>query len=449
MITLERDGQVTRLRQKFDRTLESDLAPGVYGQIAVRQLEEFGLATEEIAQAYALHFRVVGKTCSLLMLESEEDYKRFDIKPTENAYVIRKHAAAARVASTLREVGARLGDPKAAFEGWLRRLEKMPAVEFELDAALGTALGAMPRASFEVVPDPLTCKARTWKEIPGGIQEQLASRKLTYDSIAAEAARRRAELSAADGLKALSSLVENAPGDEVLARDAGFQALEWGLGGQAYHLFRRVAHARPYEAGTYHAMATCATELGKIDLALLCYEVACTSGWDERFGDFSRIVGYDYARFLRRIDRGDLRCSVPDFARARLETLGAAIGTKTADLVVTIAWNTDRTDVDLHVLDPNREECYYQNRETKIGGRLSTDVTAGYGPEMFLLKNAIPGPYVVKVKFYSTDEQRASARTRVYVTIYEDWGRQGERVTRKVVTLAYGKQMHEVAIVKK
>jgi hypothetical protein len=448
VLTLERDGKETKLRQEFDRTLDSDLATSVYGQIAVGQLEEFGVAAEEIAQAYALHFRVVGKTCSLLMLETEEDYESFDIRPTENAYVIRKHPAAARVASTLRDVGARLGDPKATFESWLRHLAKMPAVEFELYAALDTALGAMPRASFEVVPDPLVCLARTWKDIPGGIQEQLASRKLTYDSITAEAAR-RAGLSAADGLKALSSLVENSPGDQVLARDVGFQALEWGLGGQAYHLFRRVAHARPYEAGTYHAMATCATELGKIDLALLCYEVAYTGRWDDRFGDFTRIVGYDYARFLRRIARGDLRCSVPDFARARLETLGEDIGTPSTDLVVTIAWNTDRTDVDLHVVDPNREVCFYNHPETKIGGRLSTDVTTGYGPEMFLLKDAIPGQYVVHVKYYSTDQQRASARTKVYVTIYEAWGRKTERVTRKVVTLAYGEQMHEVAIVTK
>jgi len=51
-----------------------------------------------------------------------------------------------------------------------------------------------------------------------------------------------------------------------------------------------------------------------------------------------------------------------------------------ADIVLIINWNTNNTDVDLHVIDPTGEECYYRNRETKIGGKLTIDVTEGYGP---------------------------------------------------------------------
>ncbi|MHC4548255.1 MAG: hypothetical protein ACYTEZ_05705 [Planctomycetota bacterium] len=449
VLTLERDGATAEVTTKAERTIASDLAPSVFGQIAVGQLEEFGGATEEFARAYALHFRVVGKTCSLLMLESEEDYRSFNIKPTENAYVIRNHPTASLVAKTLAEVGERLGDPKAAFHDWLRRLARMPGFEFELPIAVATALEQMPRDSFVVTPDPLTCRARQWKDVPGAIQEQLAARKLTYDSMTKEAERRRDKLGAADGLRALSSLVEHSPGDTVLARDVGFTALEWGLGGQAYHLFRRVAHARPYEPHTYQAMAICLDELGKTDLALLCYEVARVGRWNERFGEFGKILSFDYHRFLRRIAAGERRCSVADFARSRLETVGKELGGREADLVVTIAWNTNGTDVDLHVIDPRGEECYYSHSKTKIGGRITRDVTTGYGPEMFLLANAVPGRYVVKVKYFSADANRVSARTKVYATIYEDWGRQAERATRKVVTLAYGKEMHEVAVLKR
>ena len=42
-----------------------------------------------------------------------------------------------------------------------------------------------------------------------------------------------------------------------------------------------------------------------------------------------------------------------------------------ADLVLTLGWNTDATDIDLHVVEPTGETCYYSNRTTAIGGRMA------------------------------------------------------------------------------
>ena len=112
--------------------------------------------------------------------------------------------------------------------------------------------------------------------------------------------------------------------------------------------------------------------------------------------------------------------------------------------MVTITWNTDSTDIDLHVKEPSGEECYYEHTKTKSGGRITQDVTQGYGPEMYVLKKAPKGEYHVRVKFYSTNRQRASARTKVYATVYRDWNRPGETVTRKVVTLIDGKEFQDV-----
>jgi uncharacterized protein YfaP (DUF2135 family) len=116
--------------------------------------------------------------------------------------------------------------------------------------------------------------------------------------------------------------------------------------------------------------------------------------------------------------------------------------------MVIIAWNTDRTDVDLHVTDPAGEECYYSHRDTKLGGHITTDVTTGYGPEMFTLPKAPTGDYQVRVKYFSSDVNRASTRTKVYATIYRGWGTGQEQMMRKVVTLTEGKEMHDVATVK-
>lgn len=447
-LTVSQDStDIRRMTVPFTKRIDSELARGLYGQIAVGQLEELAHAAEETARAYATHFRIVGRTCSLLMLESDEEYESFNIKPEEDAFVVGERPAGATVRATLEKLGAALSDPKARFLAWLERLESTPGVEFETPGALRIALDKIPAEAFRVDPGPLICSTRDWKSIPGSVQEQLASRKLTYDSIMAEAGRRQEEIGTADALKALSSLVEHSPGDLVLTRDVGFTAMNWGLPGQAYHLFRRAADSRPDQPQTYRAMARCLAGMGKTDLALVCYEIAFAAKWDGRYGDFHAINSFDYLSFLRRIDTGELASSVPDYAAARLGTLRQSVKPTRADLVAIIEWNTDRTDVDLHVIDPNGEECFYSHPETKIGGKITDDVTQGFGPEMFVLERAIKGDYAIRVKYFSSDALRVSARTRVFATVYENWGRPDERAQRKAVTLAYGQEMHDVAVV--
>ncbi len=109
-----------------------------------------------------------------------------------------------------------------------------------------------------------------------------------------------------------------------------------------------------------------------------------------------------------------------------------------------ITWNTDATDVDLHVLEPSGEEVYYGNRNSRLGGELTQDVTQGFGPEMYVLKNAPAGDYSVRAKYFASDRNRASARSKVYATVIRNFGSASERSERKVVTLETGKEMHSL-----
>ena len=118
-----------------------------------------------------------------------------------------------------------------------------------------------------------------------------------------------------------------------------------------------------------------------------------------------------------------------------------------ADILVTITWNTDSTDVDLHVIEPSGEECYFGHTTTRSGGRLTRDVTQGYGPEMYVLPEAPAGDYQVRAKYFASDVNRASARTKVYSTITRNFGRPDEEVESKVVTLETGKDMHDLMTV--
>jgi Mg-chelatase subunit ChlD/tetratricopeptide (TPR) repeat protein len=423
----------------------SPLAARAYGQVATAALEELGQATAGVAKAYAIHHRVTGETCSLVMLESEADYARFGIRPEQERQTVQETLASKTLTKVEAELEGSLADPKAYVLRWLSGLEQKPGVTLKLSSDVLAAVGAMPRASFVVTPRPLEVKSRTKDALPPDLREKVSMRaELEYEALTAEASARKQRHGAGDALRALSSLVEQSPGDGILARDVGFTAMELGLPDQAFFLFRRVADARPWEPQSYKAMADVLARTGNADLAMVYYEVALQGHWDARFGEFHRIAAVDYVRFLRRVAKGELSTSAQALAKERLARVSDEVALGGADLVIVITWNTDSSDVDLHVVEPTGEECFFQNRKTKIGGELTMDVTQGYGPEMYVLPKAKAGKYKVHAHYYAQPRSRASARTKVYAEIIEGWGTPGEKVTEKVVTLAEGKEDHPI-----
>lgn len=447
-LSVRRGEDERQLEVPFAHVLPSTLAARNYGQVAVAGLEEFVAETEDTATAYARHFRITGQTCSLLMLETEADYDRFNIKPEEDAFVVSRSLAKPLIYAARASQADRRMNSKADFVAWLDRLHKMPGMEFEIPAAMKLMLDDLPEGTFQVRTQPLQPQFITWAQIPTDFQDkELTAQYLSYDAVNAEAERRRAAAGPDDALLALSSLVESSPGDFVLLRDVAYSALELGKPDQAMQLFRQVAKARPYEPQTYHALARCAEQMGNADLALVYYELCVRGNWSDRFGEFKQIVGLDYLRLLKQIEEGKTKSSAQAFAASRLNTANQEFSAGMPDLVITMAWNTDNTDVDLHVTDPRGEECFYSHRDTQIGGHITTDVTQGYGPEMFLLRKAVPGTFRVQAHYFASDANRMGARTRVFLRIYENWGTPNETVTSRTVLLREGQEMHDVAAI--
>jgi hypothetical protein len=445
VLELERGSTRHTVRVPLGPTVSSSLAPRVYGQLAVESLEEFTPATESAARSYATHFRVVGRTCSLVMLETEADYQRFGIVPADEARRVRSTPVQAQLAEAQQALGRALGDAKAAFLAWLERLPQQPGVSLTVPPALHAALARMPAAAFTVVPERLEPRVFRRDDLPGRHRAHLTESELDYDRVSEEAERRRRQSGAADGLVALSSLIEQRPGDTVLARDVAFTAAEWGLPGAGYHLLRRVAEMRPYEPHTYRSLAETLAAMGRNDLALAYFEIGLAGEWGPRSRDFQQILGVQYVHFLREVARGARTVSVPEFARARIAEVEQTVGLERADVLVMIAWNTDQTDVDLHVIEPTGEECFYAHRETRMGGRLTQDVVTGYGPEMYVLPRAQSGRYRVFAHFYASHQNRASARTRVQATVVRRWGSPDEQISQRVITLANARDRHDLA----
>lgn len=96
------------------------------------------------------------------------------------------------------------------------------------------------------------------------------------------------------------------------------------------------------------------------------------------------------------------------------------------DIRVVLEWNTDATDMDLWVDQPNGERAFYGHRLTAIGGHMSDDMTGGYGPEEYLLRRAPGGTYEIRIDTYATDQLNPNGTTTVRGTLFRNYGRANE-----------------------
>ena len=85
---------------------------------------------------------------------------------------------------------------------------------------------------------------------------------------------------------------------------------------------------------------------------------------------------------------------------SRLRAAGATLAVRPSTRFV-LHWETDANDVDLHILDGAGNHVFYQQPSTREG-RLSADVTTGYGPESFAISGAASSyPYQIGVHYYA------------------------------------------------
>ncbi|MDR2189127.1 MAG: DUF2135 domain-containing protein [Azonexus sp.] len=93
-------------------------------------------------------------------------------------------------------------------------------------------------------------------------------------------------------------------------------------------------------------------------------------------------------------------------------------GQAVARLRVILAWDSDGTDIDLHVITPSGEHAWYGQRVIKSGA-LDIDVTDGYGPEIFASPAPEQGLYQVYVNFYGSGDNDSLTTVRLSVMTNE------------------------------
>jgi uncharacterized protein YfaP (DUF2135 family) len=87
--------------------------------------------------------------------------------------------------------------------------------------------------------------------------------------------------------------------------------------------------------------------------------------------------------------------------------------------------------VDLWVTEPGKEKCTYEHQLTQRGGRLSGDITEGYGPEEYMIKKAPNGNYIIEANLYGDTRQTIGGPITVKAELFTNFGRPNQQ--RKVI----------------
>jgi len=151
-------------------------------------------------------------------------------------------------------------------------------------------------------------------------------------------------------------------------------------------------------------------------------------------GTFEQVVILAGSEVTRRI-----RVEVAAESGNRRETAGAGFmaAITRADFRATLFWDTNGTDVDLWVTDPDGEKCYFANKTTASGLELDIDDVTGYGPENITGEsNLPPGEYLVQLHYYSDHGTGLASHCTVMITLHE--GTDDEMVEIYEQTIADG-----------
>jgi regulator of extracellular matrix RemA (YlzA/DUF370 family) len=214
------------------------------------------------------------------------------------------------------------------------------------------------------------------------------------------------------GLLVLSNIAEMKLEDAALLRMVANQLLEANEKELAIEIFREILKIREEEPQSYRDLALALSETGNNNEAVELLYKLITGTWDERFGDVKAIAINEMNAMIS--GHKDINTSAMD---------NRFVFPMPVDVRIVIGWNTDNSDIDLWVTDPRNEKCFYEHTETEIGGKISKDVTAGYGPEEFCLRKAWKGNYKVEVNLFGDSRQTLGGPIAIKAELFTDFGK--------------------------
>ena len=363
--------------------------------------------------------------------------------------------------------------------------EPEPEAEAEAEVEVEAKVEAEAEAPPEQPPEPFTCAA-----------DVVAAIRSAYDASGAEGAYAEYLRQAADPrlaerasfyiyssellrecgvalrvcARVLWNVLEMKLPDAQTARVVGYHLLSLGEWHEAVRVFELVLELAPAEPHSHIDLAL--AKLHRMRQAIEAGEPLALPALEEQLRSIVRLLvhvltGTEWPKRFSEIEWPCLLLLtwVVDDGEARLGGASSSLWPEDAlpastyrlrgedggrlrmGLFVWLGWDTDKTDIDLHVTEPDGLEVYYGHYiSEKTGARVSRDFTQGYGPEVYTASIAPPGEYAVSAKYFASHQASATTgSTSAVVWCVASLGDAGkERVSFASVRLTAHKQRQTV-----
>ena len=215
-----------------------------------------------------------------------------------------------------------------------------------------------------------------------------------------------------EALRVLSNLAELELGNRHVLRVLGYRLMQAKAYPLAVQVFRQVLEMAEEEPQSHRDLALALSAVGDRQEAIRHLHDVVAGQWDGRFAEVE-LVSLNELNQIVATSPTVLDTSFIDRRLLRNMPL---------DLRVVLSWDSDNSDMDLWVTDPNGEKCYYANKLTYQGGLISDDFTGGYGPEEFVLRDAKPGRYTVQANYFGDRQQVVTGATTLSLRFSTGWG---------------------------
>lgn len=216
----------------------------------------------------------------------------------------------------------------------------------------------------------------------------------------------------AAGIRVLSNIAELDMENHSLLRIVAQRFLQLGEKKLALALFKHLIELRPEEPQSYRDLGLAFEQTGNYNEALRYLYKVVKEPYDGRFEGIHCIALNEINNIIAQHPR-DLKYAYID---------KAFICKMPVDIRIVLNWDTDDTDVDLWVTEPDGEKCMYSYPLTQNGGRISNDFTQGYGPEEYMIHAAKPGTYRIQAHYYGDHRPTVNGKATLSVQLFKQYG---------------------------
>nr|WP_067057480.1 VIT domain-containing protein [Mucilaginibacter sp. L294] len=229
------------------------------------------------------------------------------------------------------------------------------------------------------------------------------------------------------GMRVLSNLAELDLESYELYKMLGYKFKQLGDFNSEVFAFKKVTELRPLDPQSYRDYGLALADAGEYQKALDVLYAAMTKSYTTDADNIYRGIQEIFLPEINRI----ITLHKPQLSLSAIPK--QFIKPLPVDIRIVMNWNMNNTDIDLWVTDPDGEKCFYNHNRTEAGGRISRDMTRGFGPEQFMLKKAIKGSYKIEIDYYGDTQATIAGPTTIMAEMYTNYGTPQEK--KEVIVL--------------